>query len=142
MRDFDDSLPLKLLKAREVTMSYFRPVLQQVALTEQQWRVIRALRQYPDSEAKELAKRCAILSPSLTGILSRLEQQELISRRKSTEDQRVVLISLTDKAQQMFAEVAPLVDERYRHLTKQLSASDMKKLDQLLDKILQLKPDQ
>lgn len=141
MRDFDDSIPLKLLKAREVTMSYFRPVLQEVALTEQQWRVIRALRQYPESEAKELAKRCCILSPSLTGILTRLEQQDLISRRRSTEDQRVVLISLTPKAQQMFDEVAPLVDERYRHLTKQLSAADMKKLDQLLDKILQLKPE-
>lgn len=142
MRDFDDSLPLKLLKAREVTMSYFRPVLQEVSLTEQQWRVIRALKQYPDSESKELAKRCSILSPSLTGILTRLEQQDLITRRRSSEDQRVVLISLTPKAQSMFDEVAPLVDERYQFLTKQLSANDMKKLDQLLNKVLALKIDE
>lgn len=141
MRDFDDSIPLKLLKAREVTMSFFRPVLQEVSLTEQQWRVIRALKQYPESESKELANRCSLLSPSLTGILTRLEQQELITRRRSTEDQRVVLISLTPKAEAMFDEVAPLVDERYQQLTKKLSSKDMQKLDQLLNKILSLDPD-
>ena len=36
MRKFDQSLPMALLRARELTMSYFRPLLNAQGLTEQQ----------------------------------------------------------------------------------------------------------
>ena len=56
MRKFDDSIPLQLLKAREVTMGFFRPILQEIPLTEQQWRVIRALNEHQELESKQLAR--------------------------------------------------------------------------------------
>ena len=140
MRKFDDSIPLKLLKAREVTMGFFRPILQEIPLTEQQWRVIRALNEYEELETKQLADLCCILSPSMTGIIGRLEQQGYIKRRKSAEDQRRVLISLTDKAKSMFDDVSPRLEDRYRALTEKLSPEDMATLNALLTKICQLKP--
>lgn len=140
MRKFDDSIPLKLLKAREVTMNFFRPTLQEIPLTEQQWRVIRALNEYKELESKQLAELCCILSPSLTGIISRLEQQGYIQRRKSTEDQRRVLISLTDKAKEMFDRVSPTLEARYRALAEQFSEENMQQLHDLLSKLCEIKP--
>ncbi|MDU2926702.1 MAG: homoprotocatechuate degradation operon regulator HpaR, partial [Bradyrhizobium sp.] len=43
MRDFSQSLPMALLRAREAVMRQFRPILRQHGLTEQQWRILRAL---------------------------------------------------------------------------------------------------
>ena len=43
LRDFEQSLPMELLKAREAAMARFRPMLRSHGLTEQQWRVLRAL---------------------------------------------------------------------------------------------------
>jgi hypothetical protein len=43
MRDFSASLPMALLQAREAAMQLFRPLLAEHDLTEQQWRVLRAL---------------------------------------------------------------------------------------------------
>jgi homoprotocatechuate degradation regulator HpaR len=140
MRKFNDSIPLKLLKARESTMCFFRPILQEIGLTEQQWRVIRALNEYQELESKQLAELCCILSPSLTGIITRLEQQDYLKRRKSTEDQRRILISLTDKSKDMFAAVSPRLEGRYAEMTSQLSPEKMELLDELLDQIIQLKP--
>ncbi|MGY0219069.1 homoprotocatechuate degradation operon regulator HpaR [Endozoicomonadaceae bacterium StTr2] len=140
MRKFQDSIPLKLLKAREVTMGFFRPVLQEIPLTEQQWRIIRALNEYDELESKQLADLCILLSPSLTGILNRLEQQDYIRRRKSPEDQRRILISLTPKAKKMFDEVSPRLEERYRAMTRKLSAKDMKALDEVLNKLCSIEP--
>ncbi|MCL1478408.1 MULTISPECIES: homoprotocatechuate degradation operon regulator HpaR [unclassified Marinobacter] len=140
MRKYDDSLPLKLLKAREVTMSFFRPLLQSIPLTEQQWRVIRALVEHGELESKQLAELCCILSPSLTGIISRLEQQDYIYRRRSPEDQRRVLISLTDKARQMFDSVSPALEARYAKVTEQFSQKNMRQLADLLDQLCQIKP--
>lgn len=140
MRKFDDSIPLKLLKAREATMNFFRPLLQEIPLTEQQWRVIRALNEHQELESKQLADLCCILSPSLTGIISRLEQQGYIQRRKSAEDQRRTLISLTDQARDMFARVSPGMEARYRELAKQFSPQEIEQLNSLLSKLCKIKP--
>ncbi|SFX18732.1 homoprotocatechuate degradation operon regulator HpaR [Marinospirillum alkaliphilum] len=140
MRKYEESLPLKLLKAREATMSFFRPVLQDIALTEQQWRIIRALAQHQELESKQLADLCCILSPSLTGIINRLEQQGYIQRRRSPEDQRRVLITLTEKASDMFERVTPLLEDRYREITEQFSQESLDQLSQLLNKLSQIKP--
>lgn len=140
MRKYEDSIPLKLLKAREATMSFFRPVLQSISITEQQWRVIRALDEHGELESKQLADLCCILSPSLTGIISRLEQQDYICRRRSPEDQRRVLISLTSKAKEMFDSVSPALEARYQEITKQLSKKHMQQLTELLDQLCQIKP--
>ncbi len=140
MRKYEDSIPLKLLKAREVTMGFFRPVLQEIPLTEQQWRIIRALDEHGELESKQLAELCCILSPSLTGIISRLEQQDYIQRRRSPEDQRRVLISLTEKAKEMFDKVSPTLEARYREITDQFTRENMEQLDKLLNLLCQIKP--
>lgn len=140
MRKFNDSIPLKLLKARETTMSFFRPILQEAGLTEQQWRVIRALNEYEELESKQLAELCCILSPSLTGIINRLESQGHLKRRKSTEDQRRVLISLTDQAKKLFKELSPRLEGRYGDLTNQISNEKLQQLNELLSEIINLEP--
>ena len=43
IRSFDKSLPMALLRTREAAMQHFRPLLAEHDLTEQQWRVLRAL---------------------------------------------------------------------------------------------------
>lgn len=140
MRKFDDSLPLKLLKARETALNYFRPILKEISLTEQQWRIIRALNEYGALESKQLAERCCILSPSLTGIIKRLEQQNFIQREKSTEDQRRVLLSLTDHAQKVFDDVSPRFEERYSKITARFGEEKMEEFKELLTFMAKLEP--
>ncbi len=133
MRKFDDSLPLKLLKAREAALNHFRPLLKEISLTEQQWRIIRALNEYGALESKQLAECCCILSPSLTGIIKRLEQKNFIQRQKSSEDQRRVLLSLTDHAQKVFDDVSPRFEERYATITERFGEKKMDEFKELLD---------
>lgn len=140
MREFEDSLPLQLLKAREASMLFFRPLLQENNMTEQQWRVLRALSAYGELEFKQLANNCCILSPSLTGIVKRLEQQGYIKRRKSEEDQRRTLLSLTDQAHDLFARINHDVDARYDEFIKKFSAEKLKKLSELLKDLSSLTP--
>ena len=73
IRSFDQSLPMQLLKAREAAMSRFRPMLRDHGLTEQRWRVIRAIHEHNKIDASELAAKSFLLSPSLTRILKYLE---------------------------------------------------------------------
>ena len=88
MRDFSRSLPMSLLRAREAVMRQFRPSLRRHGLTEQQWRILRALTSVKTIEVTELARVAFLLGPSLSRILRDLEARGLIERRTAEADLR------------------------------------------------------
>lgn len=139
MRKFEDSLPLQLLKARETSMSFFRPLLQENDITEQQWRILRALYEYGELDYKQLASMCCILSPSLTGIINRLEKQGYVHRQKDRSDQRRILLKQTHKAQQLFERLSPEVEAQYQKFSKTFGAKKMEQLCVLLNDLAKLK---
>jgi homoprotocatechuate degradation regulator HpaR len=109
------NLPLLLLHAREAAMSHFRPILKHFGLTDQQWRILRALSEAGDKlEPGQLAEECMIQKSSLTGILARMADLKWIDRHGSTVDQRRQLISLTAKGKALVDRMAPFVDRQYR----------------------------
>ena len=89
-------------------MSRFRPMLRQHGLTEQQWRVIRALAAYQEIDASELAKKSFLLAPSLTRILRFLEREELVKRSSDASDQRRYVFVLTGKGRRFTMRLDPI----------------------------------
>jgi len=132
LRGLDRSLPMELLKAREVAMSRFRPMLRGFGLTEQQWRVIRVLAQFGQIDATELARRSILLAPSLTRILQTLESEGLVKRLADSGDQRRAWLVLSAKGERRFAEVAPAAEAVYAHMEKAFGTSRMESLYELL----------
>ncbi|KAG0165058.1 hypothetical protein DFQ30_009029 [Apophysomyces sp. BC1015] len=131
-----------LLQARESVMSMFRPLLKQFSLTEQQWRIIRALNDYPhqEMEAGQIARVCCILSPSLTGVLERMDRDGLIRRSRVASDQRKVIVSLTPQSQALVKRISPLIDERYRSLERKIGVKALDETYRLLDTLIETLP--
>jgi homoprotocatechuate degradation regulator HpaR len=89
------SLPMALLRARELVMTHFRPMLARHDVTEQQWRVIRVLSETGPLGATDLAERASILGPSLTRIAKGLEARGLITTERLADDGRRVVLTVT-----------------------------------------------
>jgi homoprotocatechuate degradation regulator HpaR len=141
--EFDHrNLAMLLLQARESVMGMFRPVLKQFSLTEQQWRIIRALNDHPhqEMEAGQIAKVCCILSPSLTGVLERMERDTLIRRSRDAADQRKVIVGLTPQSRALVKRMSPLVDEQYRLLEERIGVQTLDQAYRLLDKLIDRLP--
>lgn len=133
LRPFDESLPMALLKAREATMRLFRPLLAEHDLTEQQWRVLRALSAASGPlEVGDIASTTFLLGPSLSRILSNLEDRNLITRQPVHDDLRRSAVSLTAAGESLVATVAPESEAIYAHIEKSYGA---KRLRQLLDEL-------
>ncbi len=132
LRDFQHSLSMELLKAREAAMSRFRPMLRRHGLTEQQWRVIRALAAYQQIDASELAQRSFLLAPSLTRILQFLEREKLVKRSSDANDQRRSVFVLTGKGRRLYEEVGPDSEILYSEIEEQFGADKLENLYQLL----------
>ena len=133
--DFEHSLPMLMLRAREAVMSRFRPMLRKFDLTEQQWRIIRALSEVRERDAGELAAVSYILAPSLTRILQKLESRGLVKRRSDRSDQRRVLISLTKKGDKLFQEVRPHSRESYAGIAAALGPERLSDLYKILAEV-------
>ena len=129
MRSFDQSLPMALLQAREATMRQFRPILAAHDLTEQQWRVLRALASIDEpQEVAKLAERTFLLGPSLSRILVNLEDRALISRETATYDQRRSIISLSRAGAALVGSVAPNSEAAYNDIEDQFGSRRLAEL--------------
>ena len=113
-------------------MARFRPMLRDHGLTEQQWRVIRALADYDKIDASELARRSFLLAPSLTRILQHLESEKLVKRSSDANDQRRSVLTLTGKGRKIFSEVAPDSAALYDDIESAFGAERMEQLYELL----------
>ncbi|MDG3087840.1 homoprotocatechuate degradation operon regulator HpaR [Vibrio hannami] len=139
MSEFKDSLPLQLIKARDVALDYFRPVLSEYELTIQQWRVMRVIHSYTEIDFTSLSKECCILSPSLTGIINRLEKQGFVCKIKSEEDQRRVNLRLTEQSNKLVEEMKIEIDKQYAKLKEKYGTEKFNQLTTLLDELIQMR---
>ena len=130
------NLPLLLLQARERVISHFRPILNANGVTEQQWRIVRVLYEQPSLEPREIVELCRISSPSMAGVLARMEELGLVVRRRLQHDQRRVQVSLTPRARAMAGRMAPQIDATYRRIERQIGAEFGARLQRALDRLL------
>jgi homoprotocatechuate degradation regulator HpaR len=132
MRDFSRSLPMSLLRAREAVMRQFRPKLREHGLTEQQWRILRALAAIDAAEVTELARTAFLLGPSLSRILRDLEARRLIERRIARSDQRRSMVSISREGVKLMAAVAPSSEAIYAEITRRFGARRLAELQDML----------
>ncbi len=130
-----DSLTIALLQARETAMTFFRPIIKQHNLTEQQWRIVRVLAEHPSMDFHDLAFRTCILRPSLTGILTRME---LVLRLKPLNDQRKLYVSLTKEGNALYELAQAQVEEAYQRIEMEYSPEKMQQLTALLQEFIEL----
>src|SRR5436305_4655032 len=132
MREFSRSLPMSLLRAREAVMRQFRPSLRQHGLTEQQWRILRALTAVETIEVTELARVAFLLGPSLSRILRDLEARQLIEREVAKADLRRAMVSISAKGLKLIEAVAPTSETIYAEITKRYGARKLAELQDML----------
>jgi homoprotocatechuate degradation regulator HpaR len=132
MREFSRSLPMSLLRAREAVMRHFRPSLRDHGLTEQQWRILRALAAIDAIEVTELARVAFLLGPSLSRILRDLEARHLIERRVAKSDLRRAVVSISPKGLKLIEAVAPSSEAIYAAITRRYGARKLAELQDML----------
>jgi homoprotocatechuate degradation regulator HpaR len=130
-----DSLPVRLMRAREAVMTRIRPVLRVHGVTEQQWRVLCTVRDLRETEITALADRVFLLPPSLSRILRDLEARSLIQRRPSVQDQRRVLVQVSPEGEALIQRVEPSLLEVRLEMRKLYGLDRLKALGEMLDSL-------
>lgn len=104
-------------------------------LTGPQLTVVKMLEQIGDLSLSELSERIRAQNSTVTGIIDRMERENLVTRERSKEDRRVVYIRLTTKGRKLAEEIPVEPMEIFRGALESLSAAEVRELVRILGKV-------
>lgn len=126
---------LNILRTSDQLQNRLGRLLREYGLTPSQYNVLRILRgEGKPMPCLEIGERMIQVVPAMTGLIDRLEKQELVTRKRCTEDRRVVFVEITKKALDLLAEMDKPVMDLHHQLIGHLKRSELKELSRLLEK--------
>ena len=120
--------------ARE-TIKLYKPFLDELNLTYTQYITMLVLWEHQAMTVKELGRRLYLDSGTLTPLLKKLEEKGLVSRKRSTADERNLIVSITPQGEAMKVQAKDIPAKMSKCLL--LEPEETKALYRMLYKMLE-----
>lgn len=120
--------------SKEVVRKY-TPFLQEIDLTYTQYIAMMVVWEHEEISVKELGKKLYLDSGTLTPVLKALEKKGFLTRQRSKEDERVLIVKITEEGWKL-REKAVEIPERIGGCIS-IEPEDAACLYQILHKILE-----
>jgi DNA-binding MarR family transcriptional regulator len=133
---------LNLIRTYHRLNHRFAQLFKQHGLSDSSYNILRILRGVhrfpeagrPELPSNEIAQRLITSVPDLPRLISRLEAEGLVQRRRSTRDKRVVFISITEAGLERLRELDQPVQELHDRCLGHLEPQELAELSDLLAK--------
>ena len=126
---------LNILRTSDQFENRLGRLFREYGLTSSQYNVLRILRgEGKPLPSLEIADRMIQVVPAITGLIDRLESQQLVKRRRCEDDRRVVYIEITTKALNILSKLDQPLSEMHLQLMENLSKKELAELIRLLEK--------
>lgn len=130
----ENQLCFPLYVASKEVIRRYRPLLEELDLTYTQYITMMVLWQEKSISVKDLGTRLFLDSGTLTPLLKSLEAKGFISRCRSTQDERLLVVSITDLGMALKNKALSIPQKMASCVN--LSEDEAKTLYELLAKIL------
>lgn len=119
--------------SKEVVKRY-TPFLEEIDLTYTQYITMMVLWEHHEMNVKELGKYLYLDSGTLTPVLKKLEQKGFISRKRNTQDERVLNVAVTEEGMKLREKAIEIPAKLGESVI--LDEEDAKKLHEILHKLI------
>ena len=109
--------------SRLITQTY-KPFLDELGITYPQYLVLLVLWEKDEISVNEISQKLILKTNTLSPLLQRMAKLELIVRNRSFQDERSVIIVLTDKGKKMKAAASSIPEEMMHTLLSESVALD------------------
>ena len=134
MLKLENQLCFPLYVCSKETIRLYKRFLDPLDLTYTQYIAMMVMWEHKSLTVKEMGKILLLDSGTLTPVLKKLESKGYLSRKRSKDDERTVMISITERGEKLKAEAA-MIPKRMGDCIK-LSQEEASKLKKILDKTL------
>ena len=139
MKNFDclkleNQLCFPLYAASKEVIKRYKPYLDEVDLTYTQYIALMVLWEDEEINVKNLGEKLFLDSGTLTPLLKKLEKKGYIERKRSSNDERNLIISITKEGEKLKEQVKDIPSKIGKCIN--LNEEDALKLYELLHKVL------
>ena len=129
------SMWVKLARAASTFGRLSGKGIERYGLTQPQFSVLEALGHLGPLTIGEISRKMLVTGGCMTVIIDNLEREGLVQRLRSSEDRRVVKVSLTNKGDTLFRDIFEQHARRVTELASPLSEEEQVQLSSLLKKL-------
>ncbi len=105
-------------------------------ITRIQWVSMYYINEFENISQRELSNLMCVKDSSIGRLIDRLERDGIVTRTRSTEDRRVITLSLSDEGQRRFDILLPLGQEFNNQLIKNIPEKDLETFENVLKAML------
>ena len=122
--------------SRLITREY-QPFLDKLGITYPQYLVLMILWEEDGMQVNDIAKKLILNTNTITPLLKRMEQQGIIKRKRSRQDERKVIVQLTAKGLELREEASLIPQQLAARLVEgDLKVDDLVRLKESLDSLI------
>ena len=130
----DNQLCFSLYAASREVIKTYKPQLDKYGLTYTQYIAMLVVWEYEKITVKEMGQKLHLDSGTLTPVLKKLLSMELIDKYRDKDDDRVVIVEVTEKGRRMKEEIIEVPEKMYCKFGKNIE--NVVELKRLLDNLL------
>jgi len=135
--ELDSFLPYRIsVLANTISTTLAGAYSQRFDLRIPEWRVLATLGGYPDSSAREVARRTAMDKVAVSRAVSSLMEKGRVVSSIDTLDRRRTLLRLSPDGEALLARIVPLAHDYESRLLEPLTRQERLQLETLLEKLM------
>ena len=133
----DNQLCFPVYAASRLITREYQPFLDRLGITYPQYLVLMILWEEDGMPVNDIAKKLILNTNTITPLLKRMENQGIIKRKRSRQDERKVIVQLTAKGREL-QEEAVLIPEKLagRLVEGELNVDDLIRMKEMLDSMI------
>jgi DNA-binding MarR family transcriptional regulator len=135
MLSLEDHILTALRRISQAIDVWSRLLWRDFGLTAPQLAVLREILNGKNATPMSLAAALHLSQPTVTGILSRLEQQGLVRRERSESDRRSIAAVVTPRGRALANKAPPLLRDRFREELAKISEAEQKEILKTLEQV-------
>lgn len=130
-----DYIPYQLYRVSHKLSARLLNRLKATKLSPSKWRVLSMIRSRGTLTLSDIVEHTLMRQPTVSRVVTRLENEGQLTRRPSREDSRMVRVSLTEKGMKTFADVVPTALHHQEIAIRGIPKRDLDTLVRVLKRI-------
>lgn len=136
--ELDKCINFLISSAQNVVFQYFSQKLSPYNVTPAQYGVLNCLWNHGELTPKQIGELLVLEASSTSGILDRMQKNDLINRNIHPDNRRAILVTTTKKADELRQPVEEIVKDINQHFMANLSDDEKDLLSKTLIRIIQM----
>jgi DNA-binding MarR family transcriptional regulator len=133
----NECINLLLSKVRKSVTQHFASKLSTLDVTPVQYGVWKCLWENGSMTPSQIAQMLSVDTSTITGLLDRMENKEILKRTPNTEDRRAIHVSLTEQGKMLEPEMDRITSEANAEVLSVLNPEEQKLFVSYLNRILE-----